>query len=184
MSSEGPERSRGQRQQLWCGLACRSAACAASAWKTYTLTPSTCGSSDLGDRSLPHPFHQKGPLSQILWNDVLLRVTRLTDARQTSGKDNLTIQRLPDIRELGELARGKVEEQVDVAVHAADAARRHRNQRISHKDLAYAIGGSELPSSSLGQIRRALDTVHGVLQTVNMGVVPPAVDLRERRLVL
>ena len=36
--------------------------------------------------------------------------------------------------------------------------------------IRHAIGGSELPSTSLGQIRRALDTVHGVLQTVNMAL--------------
>ena len=64
--------------------------------------------------------------------------------------------------------RKKVEEQVAVAVQAAEFARSHRNQRISHKDLAYAIGGSELPSTTLGQVRGALDAVHAVLQTVHM----------------
>ena len=109
-------------------------------------------------------------VQRILWDDVLLRVTRLTDPRKTSGKDNLTIQRLPELFECGEVLRATVQEQVDVAVHAAGSARKHRNQRISHKDMAYAIAGSESPSTSLGEIRRALDTVHAVLQTVNVAL--------------
>ena len=108
-------------------------------------------------------------VQRILWDDQLLRLTRLTDPPRTAGKDNLTVKRLPDLCEHDEL-RKKVEEQVAVAVQAAEFARSHRNQRISHRDLAYAIGGSELPSTTLGQVRGALDAVHAVLQTVHMGL--------------
>ena len=52
-----------------------------------------------------------------------------------------------------------VQEQVDAAVQAAEFAHSHRNLRISHKDLAYAIGSSKLPSTTLWQIRAALDAV-------------------------
>ena len=108
-------------------------------------------------------------VQRILWDDQLLRLTRLTDPPRTAGKDNLTVKRLPDLCEHDEL-RKKVEERVAVAVQAAEFARSHRNQRISHKDLAYAIGGRELPSTTLGQVRGALDAVHAVLQTVHMGL--------------
>ena len=108
-------------------------------------------------------------LQRILWDDLLLRITRLTDPPKTAGKDNLTIQRMPELLGSGDLP-GKVQEQVDVAVHAAAFARSHRNQRISHRDLVYAIGDSELPSTSLSQIRRALDTVYAVLKIVNMAL--------------
>ena len=108
-------------------------------------------------------------VQRIFWDDQLLRLTRLTDPPRTVGKDNLTVKRLPDLCEHDEL-RKKVEEQVAVAVQKAEFARSHRNQRISHKDLAYAIGGSELPSTTLGQVRGALDAVHAVLQTVQMGL--------------
>ena len=107
-------------------------------------------------------------VQQILWDDLLLRVTRLTDRPQTVGKDNLTVQRLPDFCERDELMRKQVQGQVDAAVRAAQFARSHRNQRISHKDLAYAIGGTQLPSTTLEQIQAALDAVHAVLQTVHM----------------
>ena len=109
-------------------------------------------------------------VQRILWDDVLMRVTRLTDPPQTGRRDNLTIRRLPELFERGEVLRATVQEQVGAAVHAAGSARKHRNQRISHKDMAYAIGGSELPSTSLGEIRSALDSVHSVLQTVNVAL--------------
>ena len=108
-------------------------------------------------------------VQQILWDDLLLRVTRLTDPPQTGRKDNLTIKRLPGLCERDKFPGNIVQEQVDAAVHAAKFARSHRNLRISHKDLAYAIVGSKLPATTLGQIGGALDAVHTVLQTVNMG---------------
>ena len=108
-------------------------------------------------------------VQRILWDDQLLRLTRLTDPTHTMGKANLTVHRLPDLCEHDEL-RKKVAEQVAVAEQAAEFARSHRNQRISHNDLAYAIGGSELPPTPLRQVRGALDAVHAVLQTVHMGL--------------
>ena len=37
-------------------------------------------------------------VQRILWDDQLLRLTRLTDPPRTAGKDNLTVKRLPDPR--------------------------------------------------------------------------------------
>ena len=110
-------------------------------------------------------------VQRVLWDDQLLRVTRLTDPKQTGmgarAKDNLTVYRLLDFCESHEL-RKEVEEQVEAAKRAADFARPHRNKRISHNDLDLAIGGSDLPSTTLRQIREALDAVHAVLQTVSL----------------
>ena len=107
-------------------------------------------------------------VQRILWDDLLLCVTRLTDSSRMGRKDNLTVKRLPDLCKHDDEFQKKVTEQVKAAANAAEFARSHRNQRISHKDLAYAIGGSELPSATLGKIRGALDAVHAVLQTVHM----------------
>ena len=38
-------------------------------------------------------------VQRILWDDQLLRLTRLTDPPRTAGKDNLTVKRLPDLCE-------------------------------------------------------------------------------------
>ena len=107
-------------------------------------------------------------VQRILWDDLLLCVTRLTDPSRMGPKDNLTVKRLPDLCRHDDEFQKKVMEQVEAAAHAAKFARSHRNKRISHKDLAYAIGGSELPSATFGKIRGALDAVYAVLQTVHM----------------
>ena len=112
-------------------------------------------------------------VQRILWDDQLLRIARLTDSKQTGkgrrSNDNLTVQQLPGVCERDDL-REKVEEQVKAAIQAAKFARSHRNKRIGHKDLAYTIGSSKLLSTSLRQIRGALDAVHTVLQTVYMAL--------------
>ena len=106
-----------------------------------------------------------GVVQQVLFDDLQLCISRLTDPRRKVG--NLTVKLLPDFCECDKL-REVVKEQVGQACEAANkSARQHRNKRISHNDLAYAIGASEeLPATTLRQIRVALDAVYAVLQTV------------------
>ena len=109
-----------------------------------------------------------GDVQRILWDDLLLRITRLTDAPKSLGKSNLSVQGLPEVCERAGLPVEDLKDQVQAAVRAAEFARSHRNQRISHKDAGYAIGGSNLPSTTLEQIRGALNAVRTVLQTVSV----------------
>ena len=109
-----------------------------------------------------------GDVQQILWDDLLLRITRLTDqADAGKGKDNLTVHRLQKFCERDELLLKKVKEQVEAADHAAKVARLHRDKRIGHKDLNYALAGIQPQPTTLKQIRAALDAVRTVLNTVN-----------------
>ena len=99
-------------------------------------------------------------------DDLQLCISRLTDPPQSGKSKNLTVKRLPAFCECDKL-RKEVEEHVEEACTAADKfARQHRNKRISHKDLAYAIGDSALPGIIPSQIRVALDAVHAALQTM------------------
>ena len=113
-----------------------------------------------------------GDVQRILWDDLLLRITRLTDGPRSGpkslGRRNLSVQGLAEVCERAELPVEDLNEQIQAAVRAAEFARSHRNRRISHKDLDYAIGGSDLPSTTLEQIQGALNAVHTVLQTVNV----------------
>ena len=97
-------------------------------------------------------------IQRILWDDLMLRVCRLTDPIQTAGKDNLTVKRLPDFCEEPEL-REEVQIRAKAAFEAARFARDWRNRRISHADLARAIepNAEPLAPASLGQIEAALD---------------------------
>lgn len=108
-------------------------------------------------------------VQHVLWDDLMLRITRLTDPKQSAGKDNLTVQRLPDFCEDPEL-RSDVRSRVDAAVDAAAFARDWRNRRISHTDLTRTLEPSAGPlaRASLAQASAALDAVHSVLNTISM----------------
>ena len=108
-------------------------------------------------------------IQHILRDDLMLRVSRLTDPIQTAGKDNLTVKKLPEFCEKTEL-REEVQTLVNAAVKAAKFARDWRNRSISHVDLARAIAPNAEPlaPASLGQVAAALDAVHAVLNTISV----------------
>ena len=96
-------------------------------------------------------------IQHIFWDDLMLRLTRLTDPSSTAGKGNLTVQRLPDFCTDPELCN-EVQRLVDVAVDAAGFARDLRNRRISHRDLTQAIWPNTEPlaPANLSQVETAL----------------------------
>ena len=108
-------------------------------------------------------------IQQILWDDLMLRVTRLTDPVRTGGKTNLTVQALPSLCEDAEL-RSQIQSHVDAAVEAAEFARDWRNRRISHADLIRATdpNAEPLAPASLAQVATALNSVHTVLNAISL----------------
>ena len=63
-------------------------------------------------------------IQNVLWEDLLLRVCRLTDPQKSAGKDNLTVTRLPAFCERQDPALcDKVRVKVYEAVQKADFAR-------------------------------------------------------------
>lgn len=114
-------------------------------------------------------------IQHILWENLMLHVTRLTDPIDSGGKSNLTVQRLCEFckefckDEEGEFHE-EVSERVKYAVGAAEFARDWRNRRISHRDLALAIESDAKPlaPASLRQVETALDAVHAVLRAISL----------------
>ncbi len=108
-------------------------------------------------------------VQQLSWSDLMLRLTRLTDPPKSSGKDNLTVTRLPDLCEDPYL-RDDVGVLVDKAVDAAKFARDWRNRRISHLDLKLAIDPSAKPlaTADLRKVKATIDAVHAVLNAISV----------------
>ena len=108
-------------------------------------------------------------VQHIFWNDLVLRLCRLTDPCRTGGKSNLTVRRLPGFCK-DQVLRIELQKRVDTAVEAANFARPWRNQRISHADLVKATTPSAepLPPASLQQVAAALDAVHAVLNAISI----------------
>ena len=108
-------------------------------------------------------------VQHIFWDDLMLRLCRLTDPPQTGRKDNLTVQKLPEFCEDIALRR-EVKHCVNTAIEAADFARPWRNQRISHADLDRATTSNVEPlaPATLQQVAAAFDAVHAVLNTISV----------------
>lgn len=109
--------------------------------------------------------HFFGVIQDTLFEDVLLHLSRLTDPpRSTKKKENLTLQRLPDLVPDKALA-AEVKGLVEAAVTACDSARDWRNRRLAHRDLglALATGSDPLPGISRAQVEIALEAVRAVL---------------------
>ena len=108
-------------------------------------------------------------IQNVLWDDLLLRVCRLTDPPRSAGKRNLTVTQLPAFCEQHSAGlRDQVQRLVDAAVENAKFARDWRNRRISHSDLATVVGEAEpLAPASLQHVTSALDAVHAVLNTIS-----------------
>ena len=118
-------------------------------------------------------------IQQILWQDLLLHVTRLTDPAKMGRRENLSVQALPPFCERPELQaeypelHATVQGLVRMAITAAENPRDWRNRRISHTDRELAIDpeAESLAPTSLGQVQAALDAVHAVIQAIANGVL-------------
>ncbi|MYC18485.1 MAG: hypothetical protein F4X67_07750 [Gemmatimonadales bacterium] len=107
-----------------------------------------------------------GDVQHIFWDDLMLRLCRLTDPVGAGTRRNLTIQIMPGL--CAPTLRNGIQSLVDQAVEAVGFARDHRNRRIAHADyhLALRQDCEPLPAASLEKAKRSLDSIHAVLDTV------------------
>jgi hypothetical protein len=103
-----------------------------------------------------------------LFEDTLIHIARLTDPPKSTGKSNLTIQRLPDLVLDGEL-KDSIAGLIDIALQKADFSRDWRNRRIAHKDLKLALkeGAEPLKQASREKVSAALDAIAEVMNAVS-----------------
>ena len=118
-------------------------------------------------------------VQQLLAQDLLLQVTRLTDPPTTGKHENLSVQALPPFCKQTELQaehpklHTEVQALVERAIAEAKGPREWRNRRISHTDRGLALNpeGEALTPASLGQVQAALDAVRAVIQTITQKVM-------------
>ena len=104
-------------------------------------------------------------IQHIFWDDLMLRVTRLTDR----SKSTLSVKRLPKFCKDAELKR-EVLRRINCAYEAAEFARDWRHRRISHRNLDLAIKSDAKPlaQASLRQVKTALGEVREVLRAISV----------------
>lgn len=110
-------------------------------------------------------------VQDMMWEDAVLHVTRLTDPPSTGRKHkkhNLTLLRLPPAIALAELST-RVGGFVAKAEAAAAFARDWRNRHIAHRDLHLALGSGAEPlmAASRSHMETALSHIRDAMNAVN-----------------
>lgn len=102
-----------------------------------------------------------------LWEDTILHIARLTDPPKSVGKDNLTIQAIPNLVNDPNNAQA-ISNLIQIAVQASDFCRDWRNRHIAHRDLKLAIeeGIVPLESASRKKVKKAIHSIAEVLNAV------------------
>jgi hypothetical protein len=119
---------------------------------------------DLLNQSAPVFFRI---VQESLWENIILHLTRLTDPPKSAGKNNLTIQRLPDFVDTE--IRETISDQITYAKEKTGFCRDWRNRHIAHRDLKLAMGDQAKPlkSASRAKVKDALESIARILNTIS-----------------
>jgi hypothetical protein len=116
---------------------------------------------DLLNQAASHFF---GVLQELLLEDVILHLARLTDTPQIGRRDNLTLLRLPALIPDAQLS-AEVTNLLDSVLTACASIRLWRNRRLAHRDLAIAMASTTdpLPGISRADVEDALASMRAML---------------------
>ena len=145
-------------------------------WKDWTTLKWSLDSykdlfSELDARQTIDPFG--GDLFHLyicprLWDDLILRLSRLTDPPATGSKTNVSVERLLEFCDDDDELRADIENALKKAEKATDSARVVRNKRIAHADEKQALEGSGIGPQSVNDISDATDAIYEVLQKFDL----------------
>jgi hypothetical protein len=107
-------------------------------------------------------------IQNVLWEDVLMHIARLTDQPKSAGKNNLTLLRLSAAVEEPELS-SEIESSVKTAENLSKFARDWRNRRLAHTDLKLALEdrAEALPGVSRDNVEHSLAAIAAVLNKIS-----------------
>jgi HEPN superfamily AbiU2-like protein len=117
---------------------------------------------DLMNETAPAFF---GHLNDVMWNDVVLDLCRLSDPADMGGKQNLTFFRLPHA-----VAQLPIESAISAGLEALQSstafARDWRNRRLAHRDWDHARDPSAIPltGGSRASVEEALAAARRLMQ--------------------
>jgi hypothetical protein len=103
-----------------------------------------------------------------LWENIILHITRLIDPAKSSGKMNLSLQRLSKITSDSELSN-EIKKMCGDAIKAGKSCKDLRNKIIAHRDLNTALGNGDikLEYNSRKEIKHILNLLVEILNTVS-----------------
>jgi len=105
-------------------------------------------------------------IQDTMWEAIILHICRLTDPPKSFGKENLTLQCLPDLISIE--AKPKLENLLNVAKDKCTFASDWRNRHIAHRDFNLVLNQSAEPLAfaSRRSVIDALEAIGAVLNAV------------------
>ena len=108
-------------------------------------------------------------LQQLLWDDILLHICRLTDRPESAGKANLTIACFPALISDADLAL-RVDKLFNQVKEKTGFAREWRNRRLAHREFPVAsqADSRSLTPGSREDIEVALVAIRDVMNCIEV----------------
>lgn len=133
-------------------------------WHEYSVLFGDKANFELLNRSAGYLFLI---IQDTMWDDLLLHISRLVGQKSTFGKANLTIQRIPDLIQDGNL-QGRIAPLVSACIAHCIFVADHRNKRLAHYDLDTAMGEREqrLTGVSRLQIQQAVEILQEIVRSI------------------
>ncbi len=135
-----------------------------SKWQEYrALFAHSAARVEQLNRTAPFFF---GMIQQVLFNDVLLHLARLTDPPRTGSRENLTFQRLPALVDAS--LRRQVDRRLRAVLKKTEFARDRRNRVIAHCDLPTLrnLHPRRLAHASRRRVGNALDSMADLMNHI------------------
>lgn len=107
-------------------------------------------------------------IQKLLWSDVILHIAKIMDNKRTAGKDNLTLQQLPELVSDSRLKK-KIEDHLQVAFKACAFVRDKRNRSLAHFDLLLSTKRPTTPLQivNASAIDQVLESLRNIMNSID-----------------
>ena len=119
---------------------------------------------ELMNKTAPFFFYM---IQNVLWENLLLGIARITDPKATSGKKNITINALSDYIADIEF-KSTLDNLITEIISESDFCRDWRNRHISHKDFKLSIDNQNEEPLKLASRLKLKTVLQKVEELVNL----------------
>ena len=116
-----------------------------------------------------------GMVQRMIFDDVTLRICRLTDPAANGPQENTTLKRLlqaTDWQTNDPAKHAAFSTKISAVDMACAGCRQHRNKRISHADLAVSQQALTLPDATMKMIDVAIESIEAFIRAMNFEFHP------------
>ncbi|SNT12189.1 hypothetical protein SAMN05421640_2374 [Ekhidna lutea] len=132
---------------------------------------------ELMKKNSPNFFYY---LQNILFEDVILAITRITESKTNKGKENLTIRHFPSL--VSDKLKGKTGKLIKRINSESSFCRDRRNRKIGHldKNLALKENPKPLEIASRNKVNQVLDSLAELMNFLQLEYMNSSTHYRVR----